>query len=198
MIPFWIIAAVLVISALWTVTARKPIYSVVSLLLNFAALATTYLILHAEFLAVMQIIVYSGAILMLFVFVIALLNSGIAPIVLGRDRVPVAPAAAAALATIACVATAIAAVHAPAIVPIATHSPLGAVGRGNVFGSIGDFGQALFLSRLLPFEITALILMVAVVGVVLLAGDLTPYVPTRRRAEQARRALREAILREGK
>ena len=198
MIPFWIIAAVLVISALWTVTARKPIYSVVSLLLNFAALATTYLILHAEFLAVMQIIVYSGAILMLFVFVIALLNSGIAPIVLGRDRVPVAPAAAAALATIACVATAIAAVHAPAIVPIATHSPLGAVGRGNVFGSIGDFGQALFLSRLLPCEITALILMVAVVGVVLLAGDLTPYVPTRRRAEQARRALREAILREGK
>ncbi len=198
MIPFWIIAAVLVISALWTVTARKPIYSVVSLLLNFAALATSYLILHAEFLAVMQIIVYSGAILMLFVFVIALLNSGIAPIVLGRDRVPVAPAAAAALSAIAFVATAIAAVHAPAIVPIATHSPLGAVGRGNVFGSIGDFGQALFLSRLLPFEITALILMVAVVGVVLLAGDLAPYVPTRRRAEQTRRALREAILREGK
>lgn len=198
MIPFWIIAAVLIVSALWTVTARKPIYSVVSLLLNFAALATTYLILHAEFLAVMQIIVYSGAILMLFVFVIALLNSGIAAIVLGRDRVPVAPAAAAALAAIAFVATAIAAAHAPAIVPIASHSPLGAVGRGNVFGSIGDFGQALFLSRLLPFEITALILMVAVVGVVLLAGDLTPYVPTRRRAEQSRRALREAILREGK
>lgn len=198
MIPFWIIAAVLIVSALWTVTARKPIYSVVSLLLNFAALATTYLILHAEFLAVMQIIVYSGAILMLFVFVIALLNSGIAAVVLGRDRVPVAPAAAAALAAVAFVATAIAAAHAPAIAPIAAHSPLGAVGRGNVFGSIGDFGQALFLSRLLPFEITALILMVAVVGVVLLAGDLTPYVPTRRRAEQARRALREAILREGK
>ena len=198
MIPFWIIAAVLIVSALWTVTARKPIYSVVSLLLNFAALATTYLILHAEFLAVMQIIVYSGAILMLFVFVIALLNSGIAAVVLGRDRVPVAPVAAAALAAVAFVATAIAAAHAPAIAPIATHSPLGAVGRGNVFGSIGDFGQALFLSRLLPFEITALILMVAVVGVVLLAGDLTPYVPTRRRAEQARRALREAILREGK
>ncbi len=198
MIPFWIIAAVLIVSALWTVTARKPIYSVVSLLLNFAALATTYLILHAEFLAVMQIIVYSGAILMLFVFVIALLNSGIAAVVLGRDRVPVAPAAAAALAAVAFVATAIAAAHAPAIAPIATHSPLGAVGRGNVFGSIGDFGQALFLSRLLPFEITALILMVAVVGVVLLAGDLTPYVPTRRRAEQTRRALREAILREGK
>ncbi len=198
MIAFWIIAAVLIVSALWTVTARKPIYSVVSLLLNFAALATTYLILHAEFLAVMQIIVYSGAILMLFVFVIALLNSGIAAVVLGRDRVPVAPAAAAALAAVAFVATAIAAAHAPAIAPIATHSPLGAVGRGNVFGSIGDFGQALFLSRLLPFEITALILMVAVVGVVLLAGDLTPYVPTRRRAEQTRRALREAILREGK
>ena len=55
-------------------TATKPVYSVVGLLVNFAALAVLYLTLSAEFLAVMQIIVYCGAILMLFVFVIALLE----------------------------------------------------------------------------------------------------------------------------
>ena len=59
--------------------AKKPVYSVVALLLNFAALAVLYVTLSAEFLAVMQIIVYSGAILVLFVFVIALLSSGVAP-----------------------------------------------------------------------------------------------------------------------
>ena len=64
----------MIASALFTVTAKKPVYSVVGLLANFIALAITYLTLHAEFLAVMQIVVYSGAILILFVFVIALLS----------------------------------------------------------------------------------------------------------------------------
>ncbi|MBV8490490.1 MAG: NADH-quinone oxidoreductase subunit J, partial [Candidatus Eremiobacteraeota bacterium] len=67
----------------------------------------------------------------------------------------------------------------------------------DVFGSVGDFGKALFTVHLLPFEITALILMVAVIGVVLLAGDQTPYVATRKRAAQTERSMREAILRGG-
>ncbi|HUY11064.1 MAG TPA: NADH-quinone oxidoreductase subunit J [Candidatus Dormibacteraeota bacterium] len=198
MIAFWVLAIVLVVSSIWTITARKPIYSVVSLLLNFAALATLYLMLHAEFLAVIQIIVYSGAILVLFVFVIALLSSGIAPTLLGRDRVSAAPLLASLLALVALVATLVAAAHAPAIAPLAGHGTLGEVGQAGVFGSIADFGHALFLVRLLPFEITALVLMVAVVGVVLLAGDLGPYTATRARAEASRRAMREAIVREGK
>ena len=76
MIAFVILSLVMIGSAIFTVTAKKPVYSVVGLLLNFIALAITYLTLHAEFLAVMQIVVYSGAILILFVFVIALLSSG--------------------------------------------------------------------------------------------------------------------------
>jgi hypothetical protein len=50
---------------------------------------------------------------------------------------------------------------------------------------------------LLPFEVTALILMVAVIGVVLLAGDQTPYIQSKKHAEEVRREMREAILREG-
>jgi NADH-quinone oxidoreductase subunit J len=195
-IGFWILAAVLVVSALWTITASKPVYSVVALLVNFAALAFTYVTLHAEFLAVIQIIVYSGAILVLFVFVIALLSSGVAPFSVGPNRLPraVAPAVAIVLAAFAFLIAAIrnAAVGAPA-----NASSLGPVGYAGVFGSVADFGKALFTVWLLPFEITALILMVAIVGVVMLASDQTPYLPTRRRAIEVERQMREAILREG-
>ncbi|MGC1379999.1 MAG: NADH-quinone oxidoreductase subunit J, partial [Candidatus Baltobacteraceae bacterium] len=88
MIAFWVLAAFLIASAVWTIAASKPVYSVVALLLNFAALAVVYVTLSAEFLAVIQIIVYSGAILVLFVFVIALLSSGVAPFAAGPNRLP--------------------------------------------------------------------------------------------------------------
>ena len=85
---FYVLAFVLILSAIFVVTAKKPVYSVVGLLLHFAALAIMYFSLSAEFLAVIQIIVYSGAILMLFVFVIALLSSGVAPFSTGPNRLP--------------------------------------------------------------------------------------------------------------
>ena len=81
-------AIVVVASAVWTISASKPVYSVVALLFNFAGLAVLYVTLSAEFLAVIQIIVYSGAILVLFVFVIALLSSGVAPFAAGPNRLP--------------------------------------------------------------------------------------------------------------
>src|SRR6185437_8568203 len=88
MTAFWILGAIVIASAVWTIAAKKPVYSVVALLVNFAALAVLYVTLSAEFLAVMQIIVYSGAILVLFVFVIALLSSGVAPFSAGPNRLP--------------------------------------------------------------------------------------------------------------
>src|SRR5579863_5830379 len=88
MILFYVLAFILIASAIFVVTAPKAVYSVVGLLVHFAALAILYFTLSAEFLAVIQIIVYSGAILMLFLFVIALLSSGIAPITVGPDRLP--------------------------------------------------------------------------------------------------------------
>jgi NADH-quinone oxidoreductase subunit J len=195
---FWLLAAVLVGSAVWTITASKPVYSVVALLLNFAALAVTYVTLSAEFLAVIQIIVYSGAILVLFVFVIALLSSGVAPFSAGPNRLPnaVAPALAVVLVAFGFLIYAVRGVSPQAVLPKGS-SYLGPVGTADVFGSVGDFGKALFTVWLLPFEVTALILMVAVIGVVFLAADQTPYVPTRKRAEVVERELREAILRGG-
>lgn len=198
MIAFWLLGLVVAASALWTISAKKPVYSVVALLINFAALAVLYVTLSAEFIAVMQIIVYSGAILVLFVFVIALLSSGVAPFSLGPNRMPGAlvPAAIVVLAALAFIVYV--ALHAPpAPHEVNTTSFVGPVGVAGVFGSVADFGKALFTVQLLPFEITALILMVAVIGVVALAGDQVPYVPTRRRAAEVERDVREAILRGG-
>ncbi len=199
MIAFWILAVIMLGSAIWCISASKPVYSVVALLLHFAALAAMYLTLNAEFLAVIQLIVYSGAILILFLFVIALLSSGVASFSVGPNRLPRIAIPAIVLIALALGFFTYAMGHAGAVVPAAqAGSPLGPVGTADVFGSVNDFGKALFTSYLLPFEITALLLMVAVIGVILLAGDHAPYVATRKHAAEVRREMREAILREGR
>jgi NADH-quinone oxidoreductase subunit J len=182
LIAFWLLALALVASAVFVITAKKPVYSVVGLLANFSALAILYLTLSAEFLAVIQIVVYSGAILILFVFVIALLSSGVAPFPVGPDRMPAAAAggAIAALIALALVVFGISQ-HAAPIAPAAGAAPPAPVGTAGTFGSVADFGNALFTVNLLPFEITALILMVAVIAVILLAGDSGTSVKSRLR-----------------
>jgi NADH-quinone oxidoreductase subunit J len=196
MIAFWVLGIVLIATAVWVVSASKPVYSVVGLLAHFAALAAMYVTLNGEFIAAMQIIVYSGAILILFLFVIALLSSGVTPFSVGPDKLPkiAVPTGVIGLASIGFLIYAVS--HATvAGAPVATN--LGPVGTAGVFGSVADFGKALFTVYLLPFEITALILMVAVIGVVQLAGEATPYVPSPKQAEEVRREMREAILRGG-
>jgi NADH-quinone oxidoreductase subunit J len=196
MIGFWVLGVILVASAVWTISARKPVYSVVALLLNFAILAVFYVTLSAEFLAVIQIIVYSGAILVLFVFVIALLSSGVAPFSAGPNRLPMIwlPAGIVVLSALVFVIHAIAAAPAPQAPAASTGGPVGAPG---VFGSVADFGKALFTVHILPFEVTALILMVAVIGVITLTSEHIPSGTARKSEAQAERDMREAILRGG-
>ena len=199
MIAFWILAVIMIVSAVWCITATRPVYSVVALLLHFFALAATYLTLNAEFLAVIQLIVYSGAILILFVFVIALLSSGVAPFSVGPDRLPkiAYPAIVAIAVALGFVTYALSRVSEPVASAATASSTFGPVGTAGVFGSVADFGKALFTSYLLPFEITALILMVAVIGVILLAGDQGPSAANERQAKVTRRKMREAVLRGG-
>src|SRR5271169_408325 len=73
---FYIFAAVTVLAALNMVLQRTPVYSALSLIVVLCSLAGVYLLLGAEFMAVLQVIVYAGAIMVLFVFVIMLLNAG--------------------------------------------------------------------------------------------------------------------------
>jgi len=198
MIAFYVLAIVLISSAVFTITQKSPVYSVVGLLVNFVALATLYFTLNAEFLGVIQLVVYSGAILMLFVFVIALLSSGIGPLPEGPNRLPhvVGPAL---LAVLACFGFLMfGALHAPVIPALVQNAAIGTVGSANVFGSIGNFGVALFTTQLLPFEITAFILMVAVVGVVAIAGDAVPQGTHGRHLRRKRSKDREPIIKAGR
>jgi NADH-quinone oxidoreductase subunit J len=193
LIAFWVLALALIATGVFTITARKPVHSVVGLLGNFVALAILYLTLNAEFLAVIQIVVYSGAILILFLFVIALLSSGVKPFDVGPDRMPkvLVPALIVGAIALAAIVYGTARVPSPALPSIAAGSPgaLGPTGEADVFGSVANFGQALFTTNLLPFEVTALLLMVAVIGVVLLAGDDEPA----RRRPKSRGTGREPI-----
>jgi NADH-quinone oxidoreductase subunit J len=194
LIAFWVLALALIGTGVFTITAPKPVYSVVGLLGNFVALAILYLTLQAEFLAVIQIVVYSGAILILFLFVIALLSSGVKPFNVGPDRLPtvLVPSAIVGAIALAGIVYGTARVPSPALPSIAPGAPgaLGPTGAADVFGSVANFGQALFTTNLLPFEVTALLLMVAVIGVVLLAGDDEPA----RRRPKSRGTGREPIV----
>ncbi|MBV8344066.1 MAG: NADH-quinone oxidoreductase subunit J, partial [Candidatus Eremiobacteraeota bacterium] len=118
---------------------------------------------------------------------------GVSPFLSGPNRVPRIwlPAGIVVAAAFAFVAYAVA--HAPRSIPPAT----GTVGSAGVFGSVADFGKALFTVQLLPFEVTALILMVAVIGVITLGGEQMRE-GTPRDEHKVERAMREAILREGK
>jgi NADH-quinone oxidoreductase subunit J len=190
-IGFWILSVLLIASAVFCITAKKPVYSVVGLLVNFIALAAMYLTLQAEFLAVMQIVVYSGAILILFVFVIALLSSGVRPFDVGPDKAPRIAIPAILFGVVALGIIVVTAIRSNPAVVKATGQD---TGDAFAFGSVANFGEALFTTNLLPFEVTAFILMVAIVGVVLIAGDEGPGGVVRRKKKRA--IEREPILRQ--
>jgi NADH-quinone oxidoreductase subunit J len=121
------------------------------------------------------------------VFVIALLSAGTKPFEAGPNRIPRAIYPAVLFGLIGFVAIVVTIVNS-AFSPVAI---AGATGDADVFGSVANFGTALFTKNLLPFEITAFVLMVAIIGVVLLAGDETPTA----RVPQKSRAAREPIAR---
>jgi NADH-quinone oxidoreductase subunit J len=193
---FVILAVLTIASAAFVVSAKRTVYGVIGLLLNFICLAILYLTLDAEFLAVIQIMVYSGAILMLFLFVIALLSSGVRPFTPGKNRLPNVLIPVSIFAAIGFAGLIFTFAHAlPIVAHAAPGTTFGPAGAANVFGSVADFGRVLFTTYLLPFEATAFILMIAVIGVIALAGDIDPPRPGTGR-KTAPRQQREPIFKE--
>ncbi|HEX6719748.1 MAG TPA: NADH-quinone oxidoreductase subunit J [Pyrinomonadaceae bacterium] len=165
---FILFAGLAIGCALAVVAQRNPLYSAISLIGVFISLACLYVMLAAPFIAAVQVIVYAGAIMVLVVFVIMLLN--IEQVEHGRTRlkflVPTAVVLAAVL--IAEVAFILVSVQEFRVNPTATPS--------NV-GITSSVGSALFTRYLLPFEITSILLLMAIVGAMTLArrgGLLSP------------------------
>lgn len=160
-LPLWLGGAVAVAGGVGVLVARTPVHNVIALILNFIGLAVLYLTIDAEFLAVVQIIVYAGAIMVLFLFVIALLTTRLDPAE-SDDSGPSGQTFFGILTGTALVMLLVGAL-AGFEVPAASDVDSG-------FGQVAEFGKSLFTTHVFPFELAGLVLMVALVGVVILIG----------------------------
>ena len=157
LLVFFGLAAVAIWTAACMLLSRNAVYSALFLVLNFMTVAVFFLLLNAAFIALMQVTVYAGAIMVLFLFVIMLL---------GAERVETQPSlpwqapVAAALTVLLLGLMALALFQAPqgSGVPIV----------GPAFGSPAAVGEVLFSAYVLPFEVTSLLLLVAMVGAIVL------------------------------
>jgi NADH-quinone oxidoreductase subunit J len=165
-------------SALAVILARRPVYAAIALLLHSLCLAMLFGILAAGFIAVSQVIIYSGAIVVLFLIVVTLLPSGGAVLSPGPARIAAALAAAAALLA------ALGAVMASGI-PLASSVPP---------GGVDDVGRALFGPLLVAFELTAPLLLVAIVGAVAVWRRHEPQRTPPETSQRSRFALRRLVM----
>ncbi|MDO8683443.1 MAG: NADH-quinone oxidoreductase subunit J [Armatimonadota bacterium] len=161
LIIFVVLGAVAVGAGIAVVAARNPVHSALFLVVNFFCLAALFLVLSAEFVAVLQVLVYAGAIMVLFLFVIMLLNVGG---VLESLRDPLGSQRwLALLLGLGLVAEVTAMVISGAV---KLPAPSGGIPAG--FGSPSEVGLHLYSRYLFPFEVVSLLLLVAMVGVVVL------------------------------
>jgi NADH-quinone oxidoreductase subunit J len=159
---FLIFGVIAVAGAINLLLQRHPINSALSLVAVMMSLAVLYWSLGAEFLAAAQVIVYSGAIMVLFVFVIMLLNAGEEERTHGSRIAYIAgfPGAAAIFCLLS-------------FVFLSERSHLGTTALGgyldNAVSNITEISHTLFTSLLLPFEVTSILILVAILGAVVLA-----------------------------
>ena len=158
-ILFLIFAVVAVAGAISVVTQRHPIASAVSLIAVMGSLAVLYLLLGAEFIAAAQVIVYAGAIMVLFVFVIMLLNAGTESRE-GRSLTAQLLGIPMLVALLVIVAYFV-----QRMFPHGTTAHFGGF-RG---GGPKEIGMALFTTYLLPFEATSVLILIAIIGAIVLA-----------------------------
>jgi NADH-quinone oxidoreductase subunit J len=155
---FYIFAAVAVLAALNMVLQRTPVYSALSLIVVLCSLAVVYLLLGADFMAVIQVIVYAGAIMVLFVFVIMLLNAG-------HER----PSHRSRLVRWLGAPIIFALFFELLVVIWDQFPPTSAAPPAHLDGSPRAIGTLLFHNYVLPFEVTSILILVAVLGAVVLA-----------------------------
>src|SRR5579864_8988034 len=157
LVLFSIFATVCVAAALNLLLQKHPINSALSLIVVMVSLAVLYLLLGAEFLAAAQVIVYAGAIMVLFTFVVMLLNAGREERTLGSRAAKTIgfPAVVAVLSVIATV--------------ILKAQGLGRIALSDNITSTAELSKVLFHELLLPFEVTSVLILVAILGAVALA-----------------------------
>jgi len=163
-VVYWAFAVLAVLAAAMCITRRNPLASALWLVQTLFCIAVLFTILHAPFIGVLQVLVYAGAIMVLFLFVIMLLN-------LGRSSGDLKGLVASAVGTILGVLLLFyVSPIARTSIPDAIVLPAGALDSTLVHqGVVGSVAGPLFDTYLVPFEITSLLLTAAIVGAVVLA-----------------------------
>jgi NADH-quinone oxidoreductase subunit J len=166
---FYVFGVVMVAASLLVIAQRNPIYSVLLLIASFGALSGLYVLLDAPFVAVIQIIVYAGAIMVLFLFVVMLLNAPheetehderVHPLMrTGPMRFGAFLAAALVVELVWALTK--------------SNGESSAFGAGGV-SSVNAIGRSLFTEYAFPFEVTSILILVAMVGAVILARREQP------------------------
>jgi NADH-quinone oxidoreductase subunit J len=165
-ILFLVFAVAAVVCAFNLILQKHPISSALSLIGVMGSLAVLYLLLGAEFIAMAQLIVYGGAVMVLFIFVIMLLNAGAEKNSVNKSwfaQIAGLPLLVAFLALITI------------LISKALPSALGTVQVVEfgswVGGTAGEIGRLLFTEYLLPFEVTSVLILIAILGAVVLARN---------------------------
>jgi NADH-quinone oxidoreductase subunit J len=167
---FVFLAVVAVVAALGVVVQRNPVHCLLSLVLTLLVIAVLFIGLGATTVGFLQAIVYAGAIMVLFLFVIWLLNLQVEPVESRRLALKLAGSVGAAALIAELVAFF---VHTPTALP-------GAGVAAQDYGSITRLAATLFSNYLIAFEITSILLLAAVVGAVALASRMTPTAAEKR------------------
>ena len=156
-ILFWFLSIVAVFSAIMVITRKNPVYSVLYLIITFFAISGHYILMNAQFLAIVNIIVYAGAIMVLFLFVLMLMN-------LNKESEPKkniyllwSGVTAGCLLLFVLLAA------------LQTDNPeqVHFISAGSI-GLVKNLGMALFKDYVLPFEITSILFLSAMIGAVII------------------------------
>ncbi|NLO80477.1 MAG: NADH-quinone oxidoreductase subunit J [Xanthomonadaceae bacterium] len=174
---FYIFAAVLVFAATMVITSRNPVHSAMFLVLAFFNAAALWLMAEAEFLGVVLVVVYVGAVMVLFLFVVMMLDINIAPLREGFTRyLPIG--AAVALVMLAQMVMVLSSDHIQLISSEA--APSGVADNTRAIGSV------LYTDYLYPFELAGIVLLVAIVAAIMLTLRRRPGVKRQNPAKQVR------------
>jgi NADH-quinone oxidoreductase subunit J len=159
---FYLFGFVTLVGAIGVLLNRRVFYSALSLIVCLSALSGVYMVLESPFIAAVQVIVYAGAIMVLFLFVIMLLDPFAVGTLKDKKRSLIYLGPVVAVSALAM------------LYPLLrTYTPDRAVrgvqDTGAAFGTVKTIGESLFRDYLLPFEVTSVLILVAIIGVVVLA-----------------------------
>ena len=184
---FYFFSLVMVFAAVAVVTVRNPIYAVLYLVLTFFSAAAIWMLLEAEFLAIILLVVYVGAVMVLFLFVVMMLDVNLAPLKEGFTRyLPVA-----ALVAIAMAVEMLMVLWSRGRFGVDMF-PLPAPNSAD-YSNTRELGELLYTNYLLPFEVAGVVLLVAIIAAVALTLRTRPDVKTQNPSEQVRARRDESV-----